>query len=154
MLPPQSPVKGWRGLEPGPRGVTFALAQGRPCGFPIIDEDDLISAKGDGAMPWLILTVAGLLEIGWAVGLKYTEGFTRLWPTVGTVASMLVSLGLLGLALRSLPVGTAYAVWTGIGTIGTALLGIALFGESTDPIRLACIGLILAGIVGLKLVTP
>jgi quaternary ammonium compound-resistance protein SugE len=105
-------------------------------------------------MPWLILMVAGLLEIGWAVGLKYTEGFTRLWPTVATVASMIVSLGLLGLALRSLPVGTAYAVWTGVGTIGTALLGIALFGESADPVRLACIGLILAGIIGLKLVTP
>jgi quaternary ammonium compound-resistance protein SugE len=105
-------------------------------------------------MAWLILTVAGLFEIGWAVGLKYTEGFTRLWPTVGTVASMIVSLGLLGLALRTLPVGTAYAVWTGVGTIGTALLGIALFNESADLIRLACIGLIVAGIVGLKLVTP
>jgi quaternary ammonium compound-resistance protein SugE len=105
-------------------------------------------------MAWLILTVAGLFEIGWAVGLKYTEGFTRLWPTLGTVASMLVSLGLLGLALRTLPLGTAYAVWTGVGTIGTALLGIALFSESADLIRLACIGLIVAGIVGLKLVTP
>jgi quaternary ammonium compound-resistance protein SugE len=105
-------------------------------------------------MAWLILAVAGLFEIGWAVGLKYTEGFTRLGPTLWTAASMVVSLGLLGLALRTLPVGTAYAVWTGVGTIGTALLGIALFGESTDPIRLACIGLILAGIVGLKLVTP
>jgi quaternary ammonium compound-resistance protein SugE len=105
-------------------------------------------------MAWLILMVAGLFEIGWAVGLKYTEGFTRLLPTLGTVASMVVSLGLLGLALRTLPVGTAYAVWTGVGTIGTALLGIALFGESTDLLRLACIGLILAGIVGLKLVTP
>ena len=105
-------------------------------------------------MAWLILTVAGLFEIGWAVGLKYTEGFTRLWPTLGTVASMIVSLGLLGLALRTLPLGTAYAVWTGVGTIGTALLGIALFSESADLIRLACIGLIVAGIVGLKLVTP
>ena len=105
-------------------------------------------------MAWLMLTVAGLFEVGWAVGLKYTEGFTRLWPTLWTAASMVVSLGLLGLALRTLPVGTAYAVWTGIGAIGTALLGIALFGESTDLARLACIGLILAGIVGLKLVTP
>jgi quaternary ammonium compound-resistance protein SugE len=105
-------------------------------------------------MAWLILTVAGLFEIGWAIGLKYTEGFTRLWPTLGTVASMIVSLGLLGLALRTLPVGTAYAVWTGVGTIGTALLGIALFNESADLLRLACIGLIVAGIVGLKLVTP
>jgi quaternary ammonium compound-resistance protein SugE len=105
-------------------------------------------------MAWLILTVAGLFEIGWAVGLKYTEGFTRLWPTLGTVASMIVSLGLLGLALRTLPLGTAYAVWTGVGTIGTALLGIALFSESADLVRLACTGLIVAGIVGLKLVTP
>jgi len=105
-------------------------------------------------MAWLILMVAGLFEIGWAVGLKYTEGFTRLAPTLWTAASMVVSLGLLGLALRTLPVGTGYAVWTGVGTIGTALLGIALFGESTDPLRLACIGLILAGIIGLKLVTP
>jgi quaternary ammonium compound-resistance protein SugE len=105
-------------------------------------------------MAWLILAVAGLFEIGWAIGLKYTEGFTRLWPTLGTVASMIVSLGLLGLALRTLPVGTAYAVWTGVGTIGTALLGIALFNESADLLRLACIGLIVAGIVGLKLVTP
>jgi quaternary ammonium compound-resistance protein SugE len=105
-------------------------------------------------MAWLLLAVAGLFEIGWAIGLKYTAGFTRLWPTLGTVISMVVSLGLLGLALRTLPVGTAYAVWTGVGTIGTALLGIALFGEPADLIRLACIGLILAGIVGLKLVTP
>jgi quaternary ammonium compound-resistance protein SugE len=105
-------------------------------------------------MAWLILMVAGLFEIGWAVGLKYTEGFTRLWPTLGTVASMIVSLGLLGLALRTLPVGTAYAVWTGVGTIGTALLGMALFNESADLMRLACIGLIVAGILGLKLVTP
>jgi quaternary ammonium compound-resistance protein SugE len=105
-------------------------------------------------MAWLILIVAGLFEIGWAVGLKYTEGFTRLWPTLGTVASMIVSLGLLGLALRTLPVGTAYAIWTGVGTIGTALLGMALLNESADLIRLACIGLIVAGIVGLKLVTP
>jgi quaternary ammonium compound-resistance protein SugE len=105
-------------------------------------------------MAWLLLMVAGLFEIGWAIGLKYTEGFTRLWPTLGTVASMIVSLGLLGLALRTLPVGTAYAVWTGVGTIGTALLGIALFNESADLLRLACIGLIVVGIVGLKVVTP
>ena len=105
-------------------------------------------------MAWLVLIAAGLFEIGWAVGLKYTEGFTRLGPTLATAASMVVSLGLRGLALRSLPLGTAYAVWTGVGTVGTALLGMALFDESADPIRLACIGLILAGIVGLKLVTP
>ncbi len=104
-------------------------------------------------MAWFVLIVAGLFEVGWAVGLKYTEGFTRLWPTLGTVASMIISLGLLGLALRTLPLGTAYAIWTGVGTAGTALLGMALFHESTDIIRLTCIGLIVAGIAGLKLVT-
>ena len=104
-------------------------------------------------MAWIVLFVAGLFEVGWAVGLKYTEGFSRLWPSVGTVASMIVSLGLLGLALRTLPLGTAYAIWTGVGTVGTALLGIMLFHEAADPIRLVCSGLILAGIVGLKLVT-
>lgn len=105
-------------------------------------------------MSWVILIAAGLFEVGWAVGLKYTYGFTRLWPTVGTIASMIVSLGLLGLALKQLPLGTAYAVWTGVGTIGTAILGMVLLGESTEAARIACIGLILAGIVGLKLVTP
>ena len=105
-------------------------------------------------MSWVILFAAGLFEIGWAVGLKYTEGFTRPWPTLATILSMTVSLALLGLALRTLPLGTAYAVWTGIGTIGTVVLGILLFGESSDVIRLACISLIVAGIVGLKLVTP
>ena len=105
-------------------------------------------------MAWVVLVIAGLFEIGWAVGLKFTEGFTRPWPTIGTVVSMIVSLGLLGLALRTLPLGTAYAVWTGVGTVGTALLGMVLFQESADPIRLVCIGLIVLGIVGLKLVTP
>ncbi|BCB20302.1 quaternary ammonium compound efflux SMR transporter SugE [Bosea sp. ANAM02] len=104
-------------------------------------------------MAWLYLFVAGLFEVGWAIGLKYTQGFTRLLPTLFTGASMIVSLGLLGLALKSLPVGTAYAVWTGIGTIGTAILGIALLGEPAGALRLACIGLIVAGIVGLKLVS-
>jgi quaternary ammonium compound-resistance protein SugE len=103
-------------------------------------------------MAWVYLVVAGVFEVGWAIGLKYTEGFTRLWPTVGTVGAMVISLGLLGLALKSLPVGTAYAVWTGVGTVGTAILGIALFQEPADAVRLACIGLIVAGIVGLKLV--
>ncbi len=103
-------------------------------------------------MSWFILLIAGLLEVGWAVGLKYTQGFTKLVPTILTLAAMAASLGLLGLALRTLPVGTAYAVWTGIGTIGTAALGIALFGEPATLARLACIGLILAGIVGLKVV--
>jgi quaternary ammonium compound-resistance protein SugE len=93
------------------------------------------------------------LEVGWAIGLKYTEGFTRLVPSVLTLISMVGSVVLLGLALKTLPIGTAYAVWTGIGAVGTALLGIALFGEPATAARLACIGLIVAGIVGLKLVT-
>jgi len=105
-------------------------------------------------MAWLILIVAGLLEVTWAVGLKYTEGFTRLWPTIGTAVALIGSMALLGLALRSLPLGTAYAVWTGIGTIGTAVLGIVLFGEAATPMRLVCIALIVAGILGLKLATP
>jgi quaternary ammonium compound-resistance protein SugE len=105
-------------------------------------------------MAWIVLTLAGLFEIGWAVGLKYTAGFTRLWPTLWTAASMVVSVVLLGVAMNSLPLGTAYAVWTGIGTIGTAILGILLLGESAGALRLACIALIASGIVGLKLVTP
>jgi len=104
-------------------------------------------------MAWIYLTIAGLFEIGWAIGLKYTDGFTRLLPSLWTLASMILSIVLLGLALRTLPVGTAYAVWTGIGAIGTAALGIYLFGEPATAARLLCIGLILAGIVGLKLVT-
>jgi quaternary ammonium compound-resistance protein SugE len=105
-------------------------------------------------MAWLLLILAGGLEVGWAIGLKYTEGFTRLMPTIATVTAMAVSLTLLGLAVRVLPVGTAYAVWTGIGTVGTVLLGILLFAESADPLRLAFIALIVVGIVGLKIVTP
>lgn len=105
-------------------------------------------------MAWLALLFAGLLEIGWAVGLKYTAGFTRPLPTALTLVSIGASLGLLGFALKALPLGTAYAVWTGIGTLGTALLGIALFGEEASFLRLACIGLILAGIIGLKLASP
>jgi quaternary ammonium compound-resistance protein SugE len=104
-------------------------------------------------MAWIYLTVAGLFEIGWAIGLKYTDGFTRLLPSLWTVASMILSIVLLGLALRTLPVGTAYAVWTGIGAVGTAALGIYLFAEPATVARLLCIGLILSGIVGLKLVT-
>ncbi len=101
-------------------------------------------------MNWILLLIAGLFEVGWAIGLKYTEGFTRLWPSIGTAAAMLVSIGLLGIAMRALPVGTAYAVWTGIGTVGTVILGIVLLGESATPWRLACLGLIVVGIVGLK----
>lgn len=102
-------------------------------------------------MHWIILVLAGLFEIGWAIGLKYTEGFTRLWPTLGTVAAMGVSLGLLGVAMRSLPVGTAYAVWVGVGAVGTAILGIVLLGEPANAGRIVSLALIVAGIVGLKL---
>lgn len=101
-------------------------------------------------MAWIVLVAAGLFEIVWAVGLKYTEGFTRLWPTVGTALALIASMTLLGLALRTLPLGTAYAVWTGIGTVGTAVLGIVLFREPATALRLVCIALIVAGIVGLK----
>jgi quaternary ammonium compound-resistance protein SugE len=102
-------------------------------------------------MPWILLFIAGLLEVGWAIGLKYTEGFTRLWPSVGTLAAMTLSVVLLGLAMRTLPVGTAYAVWTGIGAVGTVILGIVLFAEPATAARLVCVGLIVAGIIGLKL---
>lgn len=104
-------------------------------------------------MSWIILVIAGLFEIAWAIGLKYTEGFTRLWPTVGTVVAMLISVGLLGVAMKSLPVGTAYAVWVGVGAVGTAIFGIILFGESASAARLLSLALILAGIIGLKLAT-
>ncbi|GAB3250193.1 DMT family transporter [Chitinimonas naiadis] len=103
-------------------------------------------------MAWIILTLAGLLEIGWAVGLKYTEGFTRFWPSVATLLAMVASVSLLGLAVRTLPLGTAYAAWTGIGAVGTVILGIFLFDESASLARLLCVGLIVTGIVGLKLV--
>lgn len=99
---------------------------------------------------WGVLVLAGLLEVGWAVGLKYAEGFTRFWPSVLTAIALVASMGLLALALRTLPLGTAYAVWTGIGTIGTAVLGIVLFREPATAARLLCIALIVAGIVGLK----
>lgn len=103
---------------------------------------------------WLVLCVAGLCEIGWAIGLKYTEGFSRLVPSVLTLTAMTASVVLLGWSLKALPVGTAYAVWTGIGAVGTAILGMLLFNESREVLRLVCIGLIVAGILGLKLVTP
>jgi quaternary ammonium compound-resistance protein SugE len=104
-------------------------------------------------MAWFYLFIAGLMEIGWALGLKYTEGFTRLLPTALTVSAMVISVALLGLALKTLPIGTAYAIWSGIGAVGTAALGIMLFGDPATLSRLACIGLIVAGIVGLKVVT-
>ena len=105
-------------------------------------------------MAWVALFFAGLFEIVWAIGLKYTDGFSRLWPSLGTLLAMAASLLLLAWSLKTLPVGTAYAVWTGIGAVGTALLGIALFGESSALPRLACIALIVAGILGLKLISP
>ncbi|MBW3551607.1 MAG: quaternary ammonium compound efflux SMR transporter SugE [Proteobacteria bacterium] len=105
-------------------------------------------------MPWIILVLAGLFEIGWAIGLKYTDGFTRLWPTVGTVAAMAVSLGLLGIAMKSLPVGTAYAIWVGVGAVGTVILGIVLFDEPMSVLRVGSVALIVAGLIGLKLATP
>ena len=101
-------------------------------------------------MAWALLFLAGIFEIGWAVGLKYTNGFTRLWPTAATGVSLIASMALLGLAVRSLPLGTAYAVWTGIGTVGTAILGILLFGEPATAVRLGCMALIAVGILGLK----
>ena len=102
-------------------------------------------------MPWIVLVLAGLFEIGWAIGLKYTDGFTKLWPTVGTVVSMVVSLGLLGIAMKSLPVGTAYAVWVGIGAAGAVILGILLLGEPASASRLFFLGLLLIALVGLKM---
>jgi quaternary ammonium compound-resistance protein SugE len=102
-------------------------------------------------MAWLLLIIAGLLEVGWAIGLKYTEGFTRVWPSVLTLGAMMLSVVLLGVAMKSLPVGTSYAVWVGVGAVGTAILGMVLFGEPATAGRLASLGLIVAGIVGLKL---
>lgn len=104
-------------------------------------------------MPWIILVIAGLFEIGWAIGLKYSDGFTRLWPSVGTIAAMAVSLGLLAIAMKSLPVGTAYAVWVGVGAVGTVILGIVLFDEPVNAMRIGSVALIIAGLVGLKLAT-
>ena len=105
-------------------------------------------------MAWVILLVAGLFEVGWAIGLKYTEGFSRLWPTVGTAVAMITSLWLLGIAMKSLPVGTAYSVWVGVGTVGTVILGIVLLEEPANASRLVSVALIVAGIIGLKLATP
>jgi len=105
-------------------------------------------------MAWIILVVAGMLEVGWAVGLKYTEGFTRLFPSITTLSAMGASVALMGVAVRTLPVGTVYAVWTGIGTIGTVIVGIVFFGESASFVRLFCVLMIFSGIIGLKLVTP
>ncbi|MFC3114058.1 quaternary ammonium compound efflux SMR transporter SugE [Cellvibrio fontiphilus] len=105
-------------------------------------------------MNWFILIIAGLLEVGWAIGLKYSDGFTKLWPSIFTIIGIVFSLGLLSIAMKGLPIGTAYAVWVGIGTIGTAVLGIMLFGDSANAFRLISLTLIVAGIIGLKLASP
>jgi quaternary ammonium compound-resistance protein SugE len=105
-------------------------------------------------MAWGILVVAGLFEVGWAIGLKYTEGFSRLWPTVWTALAMIISLWLLGVAMKSLPVGTAYSIWVGVGAVGTVILGIVLLEEPANTARLVSVALIVAGIIGLKLATP
>ena len=101
-------------------------------------------------MAWIYLVIAGLLEIGWAIGLKYTEGFSRLWPSVAAIGAMIASFGLLAAALKTIPVGTGYAVWTGIGAAGTAIIGMAFLGESCEGLRILCIGVIVAGVVGLR----
>ena len=104
-------------------------------------------------MTWLILALAGLFEMGWAIGLKYTDGFSRLLPTIWTVVAMIISLWLLGISMKTLPVGTAYSVWVGVGAVGTVILGIVLFGEPANTGRLISVALIVAGIIGLKLTT-
>jgi quaternary ammonium compound-resistance protein SugE len=116
---------------------------------------EAIAAKLKGEhVAWVILFIAGLCEVGWAIGLKYTEGFTRLWPSVGTVVAMIASIWLLGIAMKTLPVGTAYSVWVGVGAVGTVALGIVLLGEAANAARLISVAFIVAGIVGLKLATP
>jgi quaternary ammonium compound-resistance protein SugE len=105
-------------------------------------------------MAWVVLVLAGLFEVGWAIGLKYTAGFTRLWPTIWTAAAMIISLWLLGIAMKSLPIGTAYSVWVGVGAVGTVFLGIVLLGEPVNAGRLVSVALIIAGIIGIKLATP
>jgi quaternary ammonium compound-resistance protein SugE len=105
-------------------------------------------------MAWILLVLAGLFEVGWAIGLKYTEGFSRLWPTIWTALAMIISLWLLGIAMKSLPVGTAYSIWVGVGAVGTVILGIVLLGEPANASRLVSVALIVAGIIGLKIATP
>jgi quaternary ammonium compound-resistance protein SugE len=142
----------------GVRCLSDAFSSREPVSTSL--ENALVSAgttlpvfQGRFVMAWFMLFVAGLMEVGWAIGLKYTDGFTRLVPSILTLAAMAASLALLGLVLKTLPIGTAYAVWTGIGAVGTAILGIVLFGDPATMARLVCIGLIVAGIAGLKLVT-
>jgi quaternary ammonium compound-resistance protein SugE len=109
---------------------------------------------GNIIMAWVLLVLAGTFEVGWAIGLKYTHGFTRLWPSLWTILAMAISLGLLGIAMKSLPIGTAYSIWVGVGAVGTVLMGILLFGEAANPARMASVALIVLGIIGLKLATP
>ncbi|MDQ0589954.1 quaternary ammonium compound-resistance protein SugE [Variovorax paradoxus] len=116
-----------------------------------VDRMRRLVRRMESHMAWMLLLVAGLLEVGWAIGLKYTDGFTKLWPSIFTIAAMVISVVLLGIAMKSLPVGTSYAIWVGVGAVGTAILGIFLFGESAAPGRLVSLGLIVAGIAGLKL---
>lgn len=127
--------------------------RGRPLRFSLFAGTTLPPHK-EHNMNWLILITAGLFEIVWAIGLKYTEGFSRFWPSALTLAAMAVSVGLLGIAMKGLPVGTAYAIWVGVGAVGTAILGIILFGEPANPARLLSLALIVCGIIGLKLSTP
>jgi quaternary ammonium compound-resistance protein SugE len=115
---------------------------------------DRNEAGGVAVSAWLALLGAGLLEVGWALGLKYSDGLTRFWPTVATVFAITLSFALMALALRSLPFGTAYAIWTGIGAVGSIVLGMLLYSEPTDPVRIICLTLIIAGMVGLKLNSP
>jgi quaternary ammonium compound-resistance protein SugE len=131
-------------MVPGGPGTT-------PAGEPLTGRDDPTHNRWKYVMAWVYLVIAGLFEVVWAIGLKYTDGWSRLWPSLGTLAAMGVSFLFLSLAMRALPVGTAYAVWTGIGAVGTVILGIALFAEPATALRLGCVGLILAGIIGLKL---
>ena len=120
-------------------------------GVALVDVRRLDSRASESIMKhWLLLLLAAAFEVGWAIGLKYTAGFTRLWPSVATISAMALSLYLLALAARALPIGTAYAVWTGIGAVGTAIFGIAYLAESAQPARLVCIGLIVCGVAGLK----
>lgn len=135
--------------------TTAAPGPGTTPAHPVIRRDDPAAITfRNPIMNWIILLTAGLFEIVWAVGLKYTESFSRFWPSAMTLAAMAVSVGLLGIAMKNLPVGTAYAVWVGVGAVGTAIMGIFLFGESASPARLLSLALIVCGIIGLKLSTP
>ena len=136
------------GIEDVQHAPTARVKRGRPCCSKRIQGRPWQTASY--IMPWILLLLAGLFEIAWAVGLKFTDGFTRLWPTLATLAGLVISVGLLGVAAKSLPIGTAYAVWTGIGAVGTLVCGILFLGEPATAMRLVCVGLILAGMIGLK----